>query len=95
LDGGTFATVQNVKDQWSTAGKRVILLARKVLPTKGLSFQFSTHEFEDEVMNHARADLILVGLVGIVDPPRDEIPEVVKTLRTAGIRIFMVGFLCH
>ncbi|OXV11847.1 hypothetical protein Egran_00391 [Elaphomyces granulatus] len=87
LDRPTFAAVQNVKDQWSAAGKRVILLARKVLPAL---LQFSTHEFEGEVMNHARAGLTLVGLVGIVDPPRDEIPEVIKTLRTAGIRIFMV-----
>jgi sodium/potassium-transporting ATPase subunit alpha len=90
LDQAAFVAVQNVKDQWSAAGKRVILLARKVLPAKDLSFQPSTREFEGEVMNHARADLILVGLVGIVDPPRDEIPEVIKTLRTAGIRIFMV-----
>jgi sodium/potassium-transporting ATPase subunit alpha len=90
LDRAAFIAVQNVKDRWSAAGKRVILLARKVLPAKDLSFQPSTREFEGEVMNHARADLILVGLVGIVDPPRDEIPEVIKTLRTAGIRIFMV-----
>ena len=41
-------------------------------------------------MAHARSSLILVGLVGIVDPPRDEIPEVVRILRGAGIRIFMV-----
>jgi sodium/potassium-transporting ATPase subunit alpha len=41
-------------------------------------------------MRHARSDLTLVGIVGIVDPPRDEIPSVVSTLRGAGIRIFMV-----
>jgi sodium/potassium-transporting ATPase subunit alpha len=29
-------------------------------------------------------------MVGIVDPPRDEIPDVVRILRGAGIRIFMV-----
>jgi sodium/potassium-transporting ATPase subunit alpha len=87
--------VQNVKDQWSAAGKRVILLARKVVPAEDLSFQSPCREFEGEVTNHARADLILVGLVGIVDPPRDEIPEVIRILRTAGIRIFMVSFLCH
>ena len=36
------------------------------------------------------AVLAAVGLVGIVDPPRPEIPEVVRTLRGAGIRVFMV-----
>ncbi|KAK9334223.1 HAD-like domain-containing protein [Lipomyces starkeyi] len=41
-------------------------------------------------MEHARAELTLVGMVGIVDPPREEIPGVISTLRKAGIRIFMV-----
>ncbi|KAJ2907467.1 hypothetical protein GGI21_003859 [Coemansia aciculifera] len=36
------------------------------------------------------ADLCIVGLVGIVDPPRKEIPSVVDTCRRAGIRVFMV-----
>lgn len=39
---------------------------------------------------HAKTGLTLVGLVAIVDPPRPEIPDVVSTLRGAGIRIFMV-----
>lgn len=43
-------------------------------------------------MSHAKTGLILVGLVGIVDPPREEIPGVVRTLRRAGVRIFMVSF---
>lgn len=41
-------------------------------------------------MKHARTGLTLVGLVAIEDPPRDEIPEVIRILRRAGIRIFMV-----
>ena len=68
----------------------MILLARKVIPASDIMFPASSREFESEVMNHAKTDLILVGLVGIVDPPREEIPDVVKTLRRAGVRIFMV-----
>lgn len=45
---------------------------------------------ENEMFNQAKSGLTLVGLVGIVDPPRPEIPGVIDTLRTAGIRIFMV-----
>lgn len=46
---------------------------------------------ETEMNNQARSGLTLVGLVGIVDPPRPEIPSVIDTLRKAGIRIFMVS----
>ncbi|PWY75421.1 Na/K ATPase alpha 1 subunit [Aspergillus heteromorphus CBS 117.55] len=90
LDARMLAHVRIVKDQWSNDGKRVILLARKVLPAADVMFSTTSREFETEVLNHAKTGLILVGLVGIVDPPRDEIPDVVRTLRRAGVRFFMV-----
>jgi sodium/potassium-transporting ATPase subunit alpha len=82
--------IEIIKDEWSAQGKRVILLARKVLPVDTLRAEPEHGVFEDEAMEHARTGLTLVGLIGIVDPPRDEIPDVVSTLRKAGIRIFMV-----
>jgi Ca2+-transporting ATPase len=36
------------------------------------------------------ADLTFVGLVGIIDPPREEIAPMVQMCRTAGIRIMMI-----
>jgi sodium/potassium-transporting ATPase subunit alpha len=76
--------IEQIKDSWSRQGKRVILMARKptVMP-------FSANA-EKEVLVAARQGLTFVGIVGIVDPPRDEIPEVVRILRGASIRIFMV-----
>ncbi|KAI4690640.1 uncharacterized protein J4E88_002112 [Alternaria novae-zelandiae] len=76
--------IDTVKDSWSRQGKRVILLARK--PT---IVPFSANH-EKEVLVAAREGLTFVGIVGIVDPPRDEIPDVVRILRGASIRIFMV-----
>jgi sodium/potassium-transporting ATPase subunit alpha len=76
--------IENIKDGWSRQGKRVILMARK--PTVA---PFSSNA-EKEVLVAARQGLTFVGIVGIVDPPRDEIPEVVRILRGASIRIFMV-----
>lgn len=78
--------IEDFKDMWSRQGKRVILMAKKLIPV--LSPNSSNHE--KEVLSAARENLTLVGLVGIVDPPREEIPEVIRILRGAFIRVFMV-----
>ncbi|KUL82200.1 hypothetical protein ZTR_10159 [Talaromyces verruculosus] len=90
LDAETLRQIKGIKDEWSNQGKRVILLARKVIVAQDIMTTVGSNEYESEIMRQAKSDLILVGLVGIVDPPREEIPAVVKTLRRAGIRIFMV-----
>ncbi|PYI36884.1 Na/K ATPase alpha 1 subunit [Aspergillus indologenus CBS 114.80] len=90
LEARMLARMKEVKDQWSAEGKRVILLARKVLSSAEIMFQPSSHEYETEMLNQAKTGLVLVGMVGIVDPPREEILDVISTLRRAGIRIFMV-----
>jgi sodium/potassium-transporting ATPase subunit alpha len=91
LDQNTRQAIERKKDYWSSQGKRVILLARKALFKDNIRSQPSSSHFESEVMDHARSGLTLIGLVGIVDPPRDEIPSVIRVLRGAGIRIFMVS----
>ena len=83
-------TIEEIKNKWSSEGKRVILLARKTLPGHQTVHVPNNNTFEKEIMQQGSSDLTLVGLIGIVDPPRDEIPGVVRVLRGAGIRIFMV-----
>jgi sodium/potassium-transporting ATPase subunit alpha len=90
LDEGVRASIEAVKDKWSSQGKRVLLLARKVLPASTIRSDPNDGEFESEAEQQARTDLTLVALVCIVDPPRDEIREVIDTLRRAGIRTMMV-----
>lgn len=69
LDDKTRTVIEGIKDDWSSEGKRVLLLARKILPQSVLRSPLSSSDFENEVLKHARSDLTLVGLVGIVDPP--------------------------
>ncbi|MDX1385140.1 MAG: HAD-IC family P-type ATPase, partial [Thermoanaerobaculia bacterium] len=40
--------------------------------------------------DEAEADLVLVGLAALLDPPRPEVPEAVATCRSAGIRPVMI-----
>ncbi|KAI1616233.1 hypothetical protein EDD36DRAFT_129967 [Exophiala viscosa] len=90
LDDRVRTSTEATKDSWSSQGKRVILLARKPLPASDLKSDPNDNEFEPEAIQHARAGLTLIALVGIVDPPRDEVPSVIETLRRAGIRTMMV-----
>ena len=58
---------------------RVLALARRVLPAAGA----------DDAQAVER-DLELLGLVGMIDPPRPAVPDAVRRCREAGIRIIMV-----
>lgn len=69
LDQHTRAAIEEIKDHWSSQGRRVILLARKIVSQNTFRSSPSSNEFESEVMTHARSGLNLVGLVGIIDRP--------------------------
>ena len=76
LDGSTYPldeamqdAIERTKDGWSAQGKRVILLARRILPQGLITSPPTSAEYEKDVMNLARSELTLVGIVGIVDPP--------------------------
>ncbi|KIW95420.1 uncharacterized protein Z519_04004 [Cladophialophora bantiana CBS 173.52] len=90
LDDGVRSSIEAIKDAWSSQGKRVLLLARKPLPGSMMQSAPNDNTFEAEALQHAGAGLTLISLVGIVDPPRDEVPSVIQTLRRAGIRTMMV-----
>ncbi|KAJ5605449.1 hypothetical protein N7510_008230 [Penicillium lagena] len=84
------AEIKHLKDKWSAEGKRTILLARKVLARDSILADPTSAECESQMLAEAKAGLTLVGLVGIIDPTRSEIPEVMRILRQAHIRVFMV-----
>jgi sodium/potassium-transporting ATPase subunit alpha len=44
----------------------------------------------EELMYAELQNLTLVGLVGIHDPPRPNVADAVRIIRTAGVRVFMV-----
>jgi len=44
----------------------------------------------EELMYSEIGNLTLIGLVGIRDPPRPDVPSSVAVIRRAGVRVFMV-----
>jgi len=84
--------ITETQTRWATAGQRVLLLARRVISDSGnLNKEFlQSSEAVDVILKEYTRDLIVVGMIGISDPPRPEIPEVVRICRGGGIRFFMV-----
>ena len=59
--------IETIKDKWSTEGKRVILIAQKVISPQTLTTLKSTNA-DKAVMSLAKTELTFVGLWGLIDP---------------------------
>lgn len=69
LDDTIRANFEDTKDQWSSQGMRVILLARKVFSYNDVPSISASKDLETETMEQAKFGLTLVGLIAISDPP--------------------------
>ena len=47
----------------------------------------SSDQFDEATVEH---DLTLLGIVGMLDPPRPEVPSAIAMTKTAGIRVIMI-----
>ncbi|KAF5309044.1 hypothetical protein D9619_013557 [Psilocybe cf. subviscida] len=85
------ARISAVQEKWSRQGQRVILLARRVINDQYLEKATDTNSEEfSEVLDEYMSDLIIVGLVGLIDPLKPDIKHTVQVCRGAGIRFFIV-----
>ena len=66
-------------------------LAGEALRTLGVAFRsLPPEELDGEVDDRIERDLVFLGLVGMIDPPREEVREAVDLARGAGIRPIMI-----
>jgi len=64
-------------DEITLHGERALAVAYKDIP-------------DEDVDKTPEGDLILAGILSFIDPPRAEVPEVVKMCKEAGIRVIML-----
>jgi P-type Ca2+ transporter type 2C len=69
--------ISDANDALAAAGRRVLGVAFRSLPAA-------------DSVDEAEEQLVFLGLIGIIDPPRPEVRDAVATCATAGIRPVMI-----
>jgi sodium/potassium-transporting ATPase subunit alpha len=87
LDAEAKAKFSALQERLSRNAERVILLCqRHYSPAE----QLGTNAFGDAILENGIADLTIIGVLGITDPPRPETAPTIASCRRAGARFFMV-----
>ena len=68
----------------------VMGMAREALRVLAMSYKDLPADAGDFEMEEIESGLTYVGLMGMIDPPRDEVPPAIKMCNQAGIRSVMV-----
>ena len=79
--------LSRLQERLSRNAERVIMLCqRRYRPSASLH----SNTLSDELAELAFTDLTIIGILGILDPPRPESADTVAACRRAGVRVFMV-----
>ena len=65
-------------------------MAKEALRVLACAYKELDHKPTDEEMTNIENDLIFVGMVGMIDPPREEAKKAVEKCKTAGIKTVMI-----
>ena len=65
-------------------------MAKQALRVLGCAYKELNHKPTKEEMQNIESDLIFIGMVGMIDPPREEAKKAVEKCKTAGIKTVMI-----
>lgn len=71
--------------QMASGGLRVLALA-----IRRVSLNEANNIIHSNKSNSAESDLIFVGLIGLIDPPKQGVKESIRICKQAGIRVIMI-----
>ncbi len=87
INGEIKQNIENYKEQIASQNADMAQNALRVL---AMAYKELEHEPTDEEMKEIEKDLIYVGMVGMIDPPRDEVKDAVAKCKSAGIKTVMI-----
>ncbi|MBN1165216.1 MAG: cation-translocating P-type ATPase [Candidatus Krumholzibacteriota bacterium] len=74
------STIEKINEAFSKKALRVLAIAYRPLGPGG----------QDYTMEEVERDVIFLGLVGMIDPPREGVKEAISDCHSAGIRTFIM-----
>jgi Ca2+-transporting ATPase len=80
MDDSLREEIMGINDEYARAGLRVLAVARRELPESVIVYSPGTVERE----------LVFLGLVAMMDPPRPEVAEAIRKCHHASIRVIMI-----
>ncbi|KIM77897.1 hypothetical protein PILCRDRAFT_11576 [Piloderma croceum F 1598] len=91
LNDAILAGISATQEEYASRGQRVLLIAKKIIRAEELDKNsLSDANALEERLIALNVDLVIVGLIALVDPPKPDTAHTVSVCRRAGIRIGMV-----
>ncbi len=87
VNGSIKKDIENYKKDISQQNTQMANDALRVL---AMAYKELDKEPTDEEMKEIEKDLIYVGMVGMIDPPREEVKDAVEKCKRAGIKTVMI-----
>ena len=87
INGEIKTDLENYKPE---IDKNNIEMAKEALRVLAFAYKELDHEPTDEEMKNIEENLTFVGMVGMIDPPREEAKKAVEKCKTAGIKTVMI-----
>ncbi len=81
---------QNLNEYINRIREKNEEMAKEALRVLGCAYKEIEHEPTKEEMQTIENELIFVGMVGMIDPPREEAKVAVEKCKTAGIKVVMI-----
>ena len=87
INGEIKSNIETYKEE---INKNNDAMAKDALRVLAMAYKELDNEPTDEEMKEIEKDLIYVGMVGMIDPPREEVKLAVEKCKTAGIKTVMI-----
>ncbi|KAF9905278.1 hypothetical protein EC991_001877 [Linnemannia zychae] len=89
------AELSRIQVTYSRQGKRVLMLCKGrfspyLADSRNKSGSSANAAHQEELTRQGLQELCIIGLIGIMDPPRPEIRDTIASCRRAGARFFMI-----